>query len=340
MYKTMIIFDDHKLLEKLKKLPIWGDISDFELTTAINNSELAEYKMQQTHYDLIVVQADAPTTNGLHILNYAKQEKLCEHVVLYSEELNYVYARKAIILGAFDYFINPCDEDMFFSVFNRIKSESYNDEDIENRYISKLMKYFRDNDKDIYKYMPTMLDEVYTIWSNPENANEKLNQICEIVIDNIFTSNDWLNLYVDKQNFNISEGENNSAVEKIGKLFEEYCELFPNVNNEKLRKTIVYILNNPEGKLKQKTIAANLYINSSFFSIMFTSQTKYRFVDYLMNVKLKRAGLLLKETNMTVAQIATKLDYKDTSYFSRLFKKKYGLTPSEYRIPEGYDYQI
>jgi AraC-like DNA-binding protein len=49
---------------------------------------------------------------------------------------------------------------------------------------------------------------------------------------------------------------------------------------------------------------------------------------------------LLKETNMKITDIAERLDYKDMGYFSRLFKNKYKLPPSAYRLSDGDDYQI
>lgn len=63
--------------------------------------------------------------------------------------------------------------------------------------------------------------------------------------------------------------------------------MFPNCNNSKIQEVILYILNNPENNLKQKDIATELYINSSYLSTVFPTQTGIRFVDYLTTVKLK-----------------------------------------------------
>ena len=123
-------------------------------------------------------------------------------------------------------------------------------------------------------------------------------------------------------------------------FFEEYCSLCPLTANAKIREVILYILNNPENDLRQKRISSELYINSSYLSTVFAAQTGIRFVEYITNVKLKRASWLLKETDLKIMEIAERLDYRDIGYFSRLFKKKYNMTPTEYRLPEGYNYQI
>lgn len=64
------------------------------------------------------------------------------------------------------------------------------------------------------------------------------------------------------------------------------------------------------------------------------------FVDYINNVKMKWAAYLLTHTRLKIIEIAGALDYKDMGYFLKRFKAKYGITPSQYRIPESYEFQI
>ena len=73
---------------------------------------------------------------------------------------------------------------------------------------------------------------------------------------------------------------------------------------------------------------------------MFTAQTGGRFVDYVTGVKLMRAAWLLRNTDMKIGEIAGRMDYKDIAYFSKQFKKVFHLTPSEYRIPDNYQFSI
>ena len=103
---------------------------------------------------------------------------------------------------------------------------------------------------------------------------------------------------------------------------------------------LLYILNRPVGDLKQKTISEELYINRSYLSTVFAAQIRINFVDYVNTVKMKRAAYLLKHTKMKVIDIAGTLDYKDMGYFLKRFKAKYGVTPSQFRIPETYEFQI
>lgn len=87
-----------------------------------------------------------------------------------------------------------------------------------------------------------------------------------------------------------------------------------------MQDVILYILNNPESDLKQKTIASKLYMNSSYLSTVFATQTGMRFVDYITTVRLKRAGWLLKNTEMKITEIALRLVIRMSDIFATFQK--------------------
>jgi two-component system response regulator YesN len=122
-------------------------------------------------------------------------------------------------------------------------------------------------------------------------------------------------------------------------LFKYYEKLLPNYN-ESLGQIISYILYNPESDLRLKSLSENLHINKSYLSTVFIAQTGIRFVDYITNIKLMRGAWLLKNTDMKVSEIALRLDYKDTAYFSKKFRQMFNITPSEYRLPDDYIFEI
>ncbi len=63
---------------------------------------------------------------------------------------------------------------------------------------------------------------------------------------------------------------------------------------------------------------------------IFKSYTGVSLVDYMTDTKIRYAESLLKNTNMTMLAISSALDYS-VSYFNKLFKKRLGLTPGDYR---------
>ncbi|MGO4184478.1 helix-turn-helix transcriptional regulator [Paenibacillus sp. TAF43_2] len=62
----------------------------------------------------------------------------------------------------------------------------------------------------------------------------------------------------------------------------------------------------------------------------FHKYTGFRPIDYVINYRMERASDLLKAGNYSIHDIAVSVGYTNSLYFSRLFKKKFGLSPSAY----------
>lgn len=72
-------------------------------------------------------------------------------------------------------------------------------------------------------------------------------------------------------------------------------------------------------------------MSSSYFSKFFKRITGVNFITYMMDGKISAAKDMLADTDMPVINIAYELSYSETNYFGKAFKKKVGLTPTEYR---------
>ena len=78
-------------------------------------------------------------------------------------------------------------------------------------------------------------------------------------------------------------------------------------------------------------IAQMFYVSPIYLSQIFKKQTGTLFIDYVTQVKINAAKNLLMVTDLKVYEIAERLHYKDHKYFSKLFEKKTGKKPSEFR---------
>jgi len=78
-------------------------------------------------------------------------------------------------------------------------------------------------------------------------------------------------------------------------------------------------------------IAEQMGISSNYLNTVFRRETQYSIGEYLNAVRLKHAKRMLRNTNLKVYEIAEQVGFSDTYYFSSVFKKQVGLTPSEYR---------
>lgn len=86
-----------------------------------------------------------------------------------------------------------------------------------------------------------------------------------------------------------------------------------------------------EPDLSLDDVCADLGVSNSYFSSIFKKETGQSFVSYLTDYRMDRAEELVLNTDEKSYKIAEKAGYQDANYFSYVFKKKFGVSPSKYR---------
>jgi len=102
-------------------------------------------------------------------------------------------------------------------------------------------------------------------------------------------------------------------------------------SNAALTLALAYITSNYQQKISTHEIATAAYLSRSYLSTLFKKTYGIGPHEYLTMYRLSQAKSQLRHTKKTVAQIAEQTGFRDVYMFSRVFKKKYGTTPSEYR---------
>ena len=72
-------------------------------------------------------------------------------------------------------------------------------------------------------------------------------------------------------------------------------------------------------------------MNASYLSSLFKKCTGVNFIDYVTDQRISAAKVLLDDPLRSTAEIASMIGYESASYFTRAFKKRTGMTPTEYR---------
>ena len=101
-----------------------------------------------------------------------------------------------------------------------------------------------------------------------------------------------------------------------------------------MRQAQEYIQENYKKDLSLDALSKELDISPYYFSKLFKEETGSNFVEYLTNLRMSRAKELLKDEKLSMKEICMEVGYSDPNYFSRIFKKNFGMTPTEYRESE------
>jgi len=86
-----------------------------------------------------------------------------------------------------------------------------------------------------------------------------------------------------------------------------------------------------EEELSLNLLAAHVNFSPNHLSMIFSQQTGRSFIKYLTDYRMNKAKELLRCTGKRSSEISTEVGYKDAHYFSYLFKKTQGMTPTQYR---------
>ena len=105
----------------------------------------------------------------------------------------------------------------------------------------------------------------------------------------------------------------------------------PAINADFVIKTNEYISHNLNQNFTRREIADHLNYEEHYFSNLFTLNFRVNFKTYVNTLRLSSACSLLKETDMTITDIAYKCGFNGIRNFNTLFKTHIGKTPSQYR---------
>lgn len=140
----------------------------------------------------------------------------------------------------------------------------------------------------------------------------------------------WLSYYVPQT----------APAGSVSELERQLCDqldilhrIFPKGISLSFRKILTYVLTHMDLEPHQPEIAAAFYLSSSALSQLFTRELGCGFRSYVAECRMLRAASLL--CTMHPQQAAEQLGYQDYSYFTKQFRKRFGLFPTEYQSTMG-----
>ncbi|TDG00509.1 response regulator [Paenibacillus piri] len=119
----------------------------------------------------------------------------------------------------------------------------------------------------------------------------------------------------------------------IGELtrLSEHMLAHQQQDNNVIFEIAKYIQNHYHQDITLQEIANHFYLSREYISRKFKQEFHVNLSDYLSNIRLEKAKLLLLNPHLKIAQVAAMVGYEDEKYFSKVFKKMCGCSPNEYR---------
>lgn len=136
---------------------------------------------------------------------------------------------------------------------------------------------------------------------------------------------------------NMTDMDPETLREQLADISFSLRERLLNTRN-KLTKSFVskaqeYVRSNyGDASLSLDSICEALGVSNAYFSTVFKKETGNTFIGWLTDYRMEQASRLLVETNEKSYIIAERVGYTDPNYFSYVFKRRFGVSPSKYRM--------
>ena len=193
--------------------------------------------------------------------------------------------------------------------------------DIENilKEITEIQKVLAENLEDgklIYQCYNEIINTILFCAKNYMNPNE-------------FPNQKWYQMKF--MSFKTMDEIFNWLMHQLREKFDQYMIAKKKQDNKPIRLAKQYINENYSREINLERVSALVGFNPAYFSALFKKETGENFMEYVIKVRVQNAKTLLIQTDFEIFEIAEKVGYMDLKYFSKLFKKRTGLSPSEFR---------
>lgn len=141
-----------------------------------------------------------------------------------------------------------------------------------------------------------------------------------------------VDIWLDRSRFSSLDKLKGWAAETLGRLERQTEDGGESYSKKHIICQVQELVTgDPGADVSVKTIADKVFLHPVYLSKIFKNETGESLGDYIIRIRMERAVYLLKHTNKKIYEITAELGYQNPQYFSKVFKKVYGMTPNEYR---------
>lgn len=327
----MILVDDEKIIRETISTFIDWNALGIEVVAVCKDGIEAFDAIVDEYPDIVMTDIKMPGLNGLELIEKVKSAELNVEFVILSGYGEFEFAQTAMQYGVQHYLLKPCNEDEIVAVMKKcIQNCQENTAAKIDELIAQLSFTQKEENQQLLEKLKSLMinqtdTESIKIFLLKLLMKGSRNECCSL-------TNQQMSEYVVSLN-NCSEPK---VLEK--EMYHILDAMFPMDNSRRytdcVDKIVSYVTGHlSDSNLSLKWIAENyLYMNADYVSKQFVKQTGSKFSAYLTDLRIAEAKKLLLTTHPeSPYTIAEKVGFgNNPQYFSQIFKKNTGMTPSAY----------
>jgi two-component system response regulator YesN len=289
----LLIADDEELFREYLKTAVDWEKNGFEILWEAKNGTQALEMARREQPDVMFIDINMPHLDGLSLIDMLQKEEIDALFVLITGYGDFEYAQRAIKLHVFDYLLKPFTREELLLCLGKLHGHIEDSLRGENTA------------------------------NRPDVARRHLKHLQRLILGDANGK-----AFAPSEIYNSLGWEIPTCLRLVqGSLPEKASWAYLLV-----LRAIKFLYEHYEQDLSIDRIAKELFVSPSYLRKVFANELKTSVMRALLEIRMDRAARLLAEGSCKIAFVAERTGYGDPAYFSRVFCKYFGVTPSSFEV--------
>lgn len=348
MIKVMILDDDVNVRKCLRKLIPWEEMGYMIVAEATDGREGLKH-FHETMPHVIITDLKMPEMDGEIFCQKIRSISDKVTIIFLSAYESFTAAQLSLHYGVSEYILKPLDTRKLEQITNILRNlsatfknsallhELINNSTLNEQFMEELRKKNADYFETFFQNMSSYPNRDFTLVHT--TASIMLNLLFKVMEESPQTSS------AIQLKRTQAFAELNSLTRKmditsyVSEFFTNYLQsnnsnipVCQNLNCKIVEQIKTYVLENiSNSQLSVPIIADYFDFSDDYLGRIFKKYTGVSLISYITHIRLNQACRLLKNTQLTLTEIALAVGYSNSNYFCRVFKKQLNTTPNDFR---------
>jgi two-component system response regulator YesN len=330
MYRVLLVDDEFYVRAMLRRIISWEEL-EFEIVGEAENGEEALEKVEECVPDLVIADIEMPFIDGLELARRLNKTRPSLKILFLTCYDRFEYARKAIQYGVDDYLLKPILPDELTNALNSIREKLDAWKRDMNQSVASISALSVLRETFLKRLHARNCEGIGQFLADTSRSVEKKDLLCSReAIQKILL--DALEEYCQETGVSFEKPESADFDDLARLALEKACGCGGGTarQDELVRSVQNYIASHlSDPGLSLSSIAQGVYMNPSYLSRVYNQATGECISTYIRDARLSRGLKLIENGAANVERVAEEVGFRNAGYFSRCFKDRYGVSPTD-----------
>ena len=340
-YSVYLVDDEIWALRGLQNIISWEEYGFCVKRTFTEPKDMLEEVMENPP-DVIFTDVRMPEVDGMDIVRFIQESGLDTQIVIVSAYRDFEVAKQAISKGVLDYLLKPLEREEVRKVVCHVKEKldakkgshefsilDYDlseEKNVKRKDVQKHLQSIFPNEK---KYLFLCDDEEFEMVDGVRYHAIYVKGYKRAYI--VTGTDECLGCNYNRTGMSRGYKHLNDFIQMFHEARSSFKGAFFFSGNDKIAEIQWFLCEHYNEKISLKQLAEEFYLSEAYLYELFKKSTGTTVLNFIKELRMSKAVEFLRDTDMSVRQIAEETGYTDAGYFTKLFRQKYEITPEQFR---------